>query len=161
MSAARRKGTSTPGFEDLVREDLKTGKFRPVYVLSGEDTLRKEGVVEHLKKTVLGEAGAAFNFHVYNADESTLGPILQQALSYPMLGSHQVIWAKNIDAAVGRRGRPGQIGRIYSKTGRRNGSDPDGGQGRQAQEMGQEGQLKAATFLISRRRRAKRWYSGS
>lgn len=101
MSAARRKGSSTPGFEELVREDLKTGKFRPVYVLSGEDTLRKEGVVEHLKKTVLGEAGAAFNFHVYNADESALGPILQQALSYPMLGSHQLIWAKNIDAAVG------------------------------------------------------------
>lgn len=99
--SARRRGTSTPGFEDLVRDDLKTGKFRPVYILSGEDTLRKEGVVEHLKKTVLGEAGAAFNYHLFNADESSLGAIVQQALSYPMLGSHQLIWAKNIDACLG------------------------------------------------------------
>lgn len=100
MAAGRRKGANTPGFEDLVREDLKTGKFRPVYVLSGEDVLRKEGVVEHLKKSVLGETGGAFNFHAFSGDQVEFGKILQQALSYPMLGSRQLIWVKKIEACL-------------------------------------------------------------
>lgn len=80
-----------------MREDLKTGNFRPVYVLSGDDVLRKEGVVDHLRKKVLGEAGSAFNFHAMGGDDLSLGRIIQQALSYPMLGSHQVIWVRKID----------------------------------------------------------------
>jgi DNA polymerase III subunit delta len=94
----QRRGAKVPSFEDLVREDLKTGSFRPVYLLSGEDVLRKEGVVEHLKKSILGDAGSAFNYHVMAGDNVDLAKILQQALSFPMLGTHQVIWARNIDA---------------------------------------------------------------
>ncbi|MBU8870337.1 MAG: DNA polymerase III subunit delta [Gemmatimonadales bacterium] len=98
--SGNKRGSKVPSFDDLVRQDLKTGKFRPVYLLSGEDVLRKEGVVEHLKKKVLGEGGCAFNYHVMNGVGGGLGKILQQAVSYPMLGSHQIIWVRSIEACL-------------------------------------------------------------
>ena len=98
--STNKRGPAVPSFDDLVRLDLKTGNFRPVYLLSGEDVLRKEGVVEHLKKTVLGETGGTFNYHVMGGDNLDLSRILQQALSYPMLGSRQLIWVRDIDSCL-------------------------------------------------------------
>lgn len=100
---AQRGGRDTggdPGFQDLVREDLKTGKFRPVYLLAGEDTLRIEGVVEKIRKDALGDAGAAFNYHVLRGDQVPVARVVQQALALPMLGRVQVIWLKQADACV-------------------------------------------------------------
>jgi DNA polymerase-3 subunit delta len=93
-----RDQATDPGFQDLVREDLKTGRFRPVYLLAGEDTLRIEGVVEKIRKDALGEAGAAFNYHVLRGDQVPVGRVVQQALALPMLGRVQVIWLKQADA---------------------------------------------------------------
>lgn len=111
----QRKGSKVPSFEDLVREDLKTGSFRPVYLLSGEDVLRKEGVVEHLKKTVLGETGSAFNYHVLSGESVDLARILQQALSYPMLGTHQLIWARDIDACLSDPAKQAELEKYIQK----------------------------------------------
>lgn len=87
-------GSKGLGFEDLVAQDLKTGRFRPVYVLAGPDTLRTEGVVEKIRKDALGPGGAAFNFHVFHADQTPFAKIFQQAVSLPMLAGRQVIWVK-------------------------------------------------------------------
>ncbi len=95
------KGPSLPGFQDLVDQDLKTGKFRPAYLLAGEDTLRIEGVVHKIRKDALGESGSAFNYHVFQGDVTPLERILQQALSLPMLGNRQVIWVKQADKCLG------------------------------------------------------------
>ncbi len=95
------KGPGLPGFQDLVEQDLKTGKFRPVYLLAGEDTLRIEGVVNKIRKDVLGESGSAFNYHVIQGDQTPVEKILQQALSLPMLGNRQVIWVKQADKCPG------------------------------------------------------------
>lgn len=92
---------SDPGFQDLVRDDLKTGKFRPVYLLAGEDMLRVEGVVEKIRKDALGESGAIFNYHVLRGDQAPIARVIQQALALPMLGSRQVIWLKQADHCVG------------------------------------------------------------
>jgi DNA polymerase-3 subunit delta len=84
-----------------VREDLKTGKFRPVYLLAGEDILRVEGVVEKIRKDALGESGAAFNYHVFRGDQTPIARVIQQALALPMLGKLQVIWLKHAEQCVG------------------------------------------------------------
>ncbi len=99
--AAGRKGSSEPTFQDLVNQDLKTGNFRPVYVLAGEDSLRSEGVVQKIRNDALGEAGAAFNFHVMQGDQVEVGRVLQQALALPMLSGMQVIWVKHADRLMG------------------------------------------------------------
>ncbi|MBK7188296.1 MAG: hypothetical protein IPH86_06335 [bacterium] len=84
-----------------MREDLKTGKFRPVYLLAGEDVLRVEGVVEKIRKDALGESGAAFNYHVFRGDQTPIARVIQQALALPMLGKLQVIWLKQAEQCVG------------------------------------------------------------
>jgi len=103
------KGAAVPGFQDLVDQDLKTGNFRPVYLLAGEDTLRIEGVVEKIRKDALGESGSAFNFHVFQGDQTSVEKILQQALSLPMLGNLQVIWVKNADRCLGSQDTLGAL----------------------------------------------------
>lgn len=104
-----KKGTAIPSFQDLVEQDLKPGRFRPVYLLAGEDTLRMEGVIQKIRKDVLGESGSAFNFHVYQGDQTPVEKILQQALSLPMLGSHQVIWVKQADKCLGNQDSQGVL----------------------------------------------------
>ena len=109
------KGPGVPGFQDLVDQDLKTGKFRPVYLLAGEDTLRIEGVVDKIRKDVLGESGSAFNFHVFQGDQAPVEKILQQALSLPMLGRLQVIWVKNADRCLGTQDGQGDLEKYLAR----------------------------------------------
>ena len=97
----KKSGSSVPNFQDLVNQDLKTGNFREVYLLSGDDSLRIEGVVEKIRKDAVGEAGSAFNFHKMYGDQVDVGRIVQQALALPMLGNIQVIWVKNVDLCLG------------------------------------------------------------
>jgi DNA polymerase-3 subunit delta len=110
-----KKGPAVPGFQDLVDQDLKTGKFRPVYLLAGEDTLRIEGVVDKIRRDALGESGSAFNFHVFQGDQAPVVKILQQALSLPMLGGVQVIWVKNADRCVSTQDSQVDLEKYLSK----------------------------------------------
>ncbi len=104
-----KKGSGVPGFQDLVDQDLKTGNLRLVYLLAGEDTLRIEGVVDKIRKDVLGESGSVFNFHVFHGDQASVAKILQQALSLPMLGDRQVIWVKHADRCLGNQDSQGDL----------------------------------------------------
>ena len=97
MAGARRG--AEPGFQAL-RQELASGAYRPVYVLDGDNTKRSADIVEFLRKKVLGDAGSAFNYHVYDADEAGLDRIIQQAISYPMMSDRQLIWVKRADQAV-------------------------------------------------------------
>jgi len=96
-----RKGNTAPGFEDLVNQDLKTGKFRPVYILAGDDALRIEGVINKIRRDALGEQNSAFNYHVLQGDQVPISRVLQQALSLPMLGGLQLIWVKHAERCLG------------------------------------------------------------
>ncbi len=97
----KKSGSSGQTFQDLVNQDLKTGNFRPVYLLVGDDSLRVEGVVEKIRKDALGETGSAFNFHKMYGDQVDVARIVQQALALPMLGNIQLIWVKNADLFLG------------------------------------------------------------
>ncbi len=96
-----KSGSSVPGFQELVNQDLKTGQFRPVYLLAGDDPLRMTGVVEKIRKDLLGDAGSAFNFHTLHGDQIGVERIIQQALALPMMGKVQLIWVKNVDLCLG------------------------------------------------------------
>ncbi len=92
---AFRKKTGV-GFKEL-RAALADGRFEPVYVLEGEDTVRIRGVVDYIVKQRLGESGAAFNYHTYDGEDAGIDAVLQQALSFPMMCPHQVLWVKRAD----------------------------------------------------------------
>ncbi|MFN2370580.1 MAG: DNA polymerase III subunit delta [Candidatus Krumholzibacteriia bacterium] len=97
MGYRKGKTAALPGLQELVGNDLKTGNFRPLYVLAGEDTLRAEQVVERIRRDALGEQGAAFNYHVLQGDQADIGRVLQQAYSLPMFAGRQVIWVKHAE----------------------------------------------------------------
>jgi len=98
-SKGQRRGGKT--FQDLLATDLKTGEFRPVYLLIGPDDYRIEAVVEHIKKAALGDGGGgSFNDHVFQGDECDLSRVLQQAETYPMFGSRQVVWLRHVEACI-------------------------------------------------------------
>lgn len=97
MGYRKGKTAAVPGLQELVGNDLKSGTFRPLYVLAGEDTLRAEQVVERIRRDALGEQGAAFNYHVLQGDQADIGRVLQQAFSLPMFAGRQVIWVKHAD----------------------------------------------------------------
>lgn len=96
---AFKRGGDGPDFQQL-RGQLARGEFRPVYLLVGEDAHRMQGVVDFLRKKLLGEAGDAFNFHGYDGEDVEVGAVIQQALSYPMMCPHQVISVKRAGALV-------------------------------------------------------------
>lgn len=93
MAQKRAKGAD---FQQL-RRDLAGGVVLPVYVLEGEDTIRIRGVVDYIVKHRLGESGAAFNYHVYDGDDCGIEGPIQQALSFPMMSPHQVVWVKRAE----------------------------------------------------------------
>ncbi len=98
---ARSKAGALPRLQDLVNTDLKTGTFRPLYVLAGDDALRIEQVVHAIRDKSLGAACAAFNFHALQGDQVDLGRVMQLALSLPMLGNVQVVWVKHAERLLG------------------------------------------------------------
>lgn len=98
MAAGR--GGGARGFAEL-RRDLAAERYAPVYALVGEDQLRVQSVVAWLRKTLLGEANAAFNYHVFDGEDAGVDRVLQQALSFPMLASRQLVWVKRAEAMLG------------------------------------------------------------
>ncbi len=93
------KRSSGPGFTEL-RRQLADGVTLPVYCLFGDDQLRVRSIVEWMRKTMLGEAGSAFNYHVFDGDECGLDKVIQQCMSFPMMSTVQIIWARRADVLI-------------------------------------------------------------
>ncbi len=88
---------SERGFEDLLKEDLKTRSYKNVYLFDGPDSFRIESVVERLQADALDAASAAFNVHNLQGDQCGWPQVLQQAGSYPMLGARQLVRVRHVD----------------------------------------------------------------
>ncbi len=95
------KGSALPRLQDLVNADLKTGDFRPVYVLAGDDALRMEQVVHAIRDRALGESSASFNYHALQGDQVEMARVMQQAMSLPMFAGVQLIWVKHAEKVLG------------------------------------------------------------
>lgn len=99
--AGRAGRSRTPGFQEILEQDLKTGRFRPVYILAGDDTLRTEGVITKIRKDALGAAGS-FNDHLYDGETCDPARVFQQVLSLPMMGGRQLVVVKHADKFLDR-----------------------------------------------------------
>lgn len=102
------KRVKVPGFQDLLKQDLKSGEFRPVYILDGEDQLRIDQVVDAIRKQALDPASAAFNEHVLQGDQTGWEGVLQQAQGFPMLGGRQLVLARHADRIASRKDDPAE-----------------------------------------------------
>ncbi|MCP4145075.1 MAG: DNA polymerase III subunit delta [bacterium] len=83
-----------------LRSEFKSGSTKLIYLLEGENPDKVRGIVDYLSKMLLGDTGAAFNFHKYDGDQHGIDKPLQQAVTIPMMSNNQLLWIKNADKSV-------------------------------------------------------------
>lgn len=78
---------------DIIKE-LKSRKFKPLYLLQGEEPYYIDQVVEHFENYVLNEGEKGFNQTVLYGKDTDMATILNAAKRYPMMSEYQVIIVK-------------------------------------------------------------------
>ncbi|HEY0896430.1 MAG TPA: DNA polymerase III subunit delta [Sphingobacteriaceae bacterium] len=85
--------------------DLKNRKFKPVYLLHGEEPFYIDKISEYVEKSILSEAERGFNQTVFYGKDADLISILNAAKRFPMMSDYQVILVKEAqDLKWGKEG---------------------------------------------------------
>lgn len=91
-------------YPELIK-DLKSRKFKPVYLLHGEEPYYTDKVAEYVEKGILSEAERGFNQSVFYGKDADLITILNTAKRFPMMSDYQVILVKEAqDLKWGKEG---------------------------------------------------------
>jgi len=77
--------------EKELKEQIKSESFSNVYFIYGEEGYLKEFYVKKLKDKLAGGAFSDFNFHQYEAKNSSIDDILQTAQTLPMMAEYVFI----------------------------------------------------------------------
>jgi len=80
-------------FQNIL-SDLKNRKFRPVYLLHGEESYYIDAVSQYIEKNVLSEAEKSFNQTIVYGKDTDFMTIVNNAKRYPMMSDVQVVMVK-------------------------------------------------------------------
>ena len=92
-------------YESILSE-LKSGTYRPVYYLMGEESYFTDKITDYISNNALTEDEQGFNQSVYYGLDSNIDDIITAAKRFPMMAERQVIivreaqMLKNIDNLV-------------------------------------------------------------
>jgi DNA polymerase-3 subunit delta len=75
-------------------KDLKARKFKPVYLLHGEEPYYIDQVISYIEDHVLTDMEKGFNQTVLYGKDTDMATILNAAKRYPMMSEYQVIIVK-------------------------------------------------------------------
>jgi DNA polymerase-3 subunit delta len=75
-------------------KDIKARKFKPVYLLHGEEPYYIDEVTEYIEKNVLTDAERGFNQTVLYGKDTDMATVLGAAKRYPMMSEYQVVIVK-------------------------------------------------------------------
>lgn len=90
--------------QELVK-DLKSRKFKPVYLLHGEEPYYIDKISDHIEKNVLTDAERGFNQTVLYGKDTDIISILNAAKRFPMMSEYQVVLIKEAqDLKWGKEG---------------------------------------------------------
>lgn len=78
---------------DIIK-DLKAKKFKPVYLLHGEEPYYIDQVIDYMEKNVLTDMEKGFNQTVLYGKDADMATILNAAKRYPMMSDYQLIIVK-------------------------------------------------------------------
>ena len=84
---------SKPTF-DTIRNDILQRRFKPVYLLMGEEAYFIDTLTELLVETVLTETEKDFNLLTFYGIDSDMNVIISSARRFPMMAEHQLIIVK-------------------------------------------------------------------
>lgn len=74
-----------------VMNELKAGKFHPVYFLQGEESYFIDTIAAYIEKHALEESEKGFNQVIMYGKDSSMEVILTNARRFPMMASRQVV----------------------------------------------------------------------
>ncbi|GAA3962742.1 DNA polymerase III subunit delta [Pedobacter ginsengiterrae] len=75
-------------------KDIKARKFKPVYLLHGEEAYYIDQVTEYIEDKLLNEAEKGFNQTVLYGKDTDMATVLGAAKRYPMMSDYQVVIVK-------------------------------------------------------------------
>lgn len=77
-----------------IANDIKSGKIKPLYLLTGEEPFYIDFLSDFIEKNILTEDEKAFNQLVLYGRDVTIEDIVSHAKRYPMMAERQVIIVK-------------------------------------------------------------------
>lgn len=80
-------------YESIISE-LKSGVYRPVYYLMGEEAFFTDRIVDYISENALNEIEREFNMTIFYGLETNIDTVISAARRYPMMAERQVIIVK-------------------------------------------------------------------
>ena len=78
---------------DIIK-DLKAKKFKPVYLLHGEEPYYIDQIIHYMEDHILNDMEKGFNQTVLYGKDTDMATILNAAKRYPMMSDYQLIVVK-------------------------------------------------------------------
>ncbi|OYD13843.1 DNA polymerase III subunit delta [candidate division WOR-3 bacterium JGI_Cruoil_03_51_56] len=97
----------------LVLASVNKGRFEPVYILLGEDSILVDEIINRLKKRVISPAFEPFDFDLFQADEIIVERMQEQFRQPPVGSERRLVVIKGIT----RQGKKGPIYTSLQKNG--------------------------------------------
>ena len=76
---------------DQILQDLRAGRYAPVYVLQGEEPFEIDRVADFIEQNALAEHERGFNQMVLYGRDADVATILGNARRYPMMAERSVV----------------------------------------------------------------------
>ncbi len=92
-----KKPTGTPAGAEQLKSDLKAKTPGRFYVLYGEEDYLRRYYLEQLKKLLLDDLTADFNFHRLNPENFSIDLLADCIEALPMMAEHTMILAEDVD----------------------------------------------------------------
>lgn len=78
---------------DIIK-DLKAKKFRPVYLLHGEEPYYIDQIIHYMEEHILNDMEKGFNQTVLYGKDTDMATVLNAAKRYPMMSDYQLVVVK-------------------------------------------------------------------
>src|SRR5260221_12067134 len=82
---------------DIIK-DLKNRKYKPIYLLHGEETYNIDLVSNFIENKLLPDAEKGFNQTVLYGKDTDIMTVLNASKRYPMMADYQVVLVKESQA---------------------------------------------------------------
>ena len=83
---------------DQLMQELSAGTLRPVYLLSGEETLLLDRALAEIEKLALANAMAEFNCDRFRTREAGAAEVLAAAQTLPIMAERRLVVVKELEA---------------------------------------------------------------
>ncbi len=92
---------------DQILQDLRAGRYAPVYVLQGEEPFEIDRVADYIEAHALAEHERGFNQVVLYGRDADVATILGNARRYPMMADRSVVIVREAQTVVDLERDPG------------------------------------------------------